>query len=268
MEFLSSISGAHAGLGALIVLIVLLLFSLVMLVISWKTGKQFALSLGPLRLALGGESAKDTSSDSPNIKLASNHDKLIILKNSIRDRLEKIQSIKTEDSLARQLKFADEKIIEIKSLITNRFAKFLEAKLPESENAKTHKDYRSYQIMIGLLANEMKEKILKQSFIENHLASYSELEWEEYINQKADLICTLGCEFLDVMYDDNAKVVTAKELSEGNHDIILAVKEMIKMIYRKAKFISLENDKRVQQMEAEFDIEMKAMFNLDSPRKN
>ncbi len=162
------------------------------------------------------------------------------------------------------MKFADEKIVEIKSLVTSRFAKQLQEKLPLTENSKNHRDYRSYQIMIGLLANDLKERVLRESMIENHILEYSDLEWEDYINQKSELMMTMACDFIDAMYDsNNSKNVSLKELSIGNQDIISTVKEMIKVIFRKSKYISLENQKKIEKIEKEIDDELELLKGTD-----
>lgn len=243
------------------VLSVIFVFCVVMFVLSWKSGKSFSLSLGPFKLVLGGKKKEE----SPILK--SEQEMLInSVKTLVFEKCERIHEIRG-DAVERQMKFADEKIVEIKSIVTNRYAKQLQEKIPAAENAKTHKDYRAYQIMIGLLSNDLRDKVLRVSLVENHILDYSDIEWEDYLNQKSELMITMACDFIDVMYDGGSKVVTLKDLSEGNQDIIHTVKEMIKMIFRKARHISLENKKKIDEIENEIETDLNKLKGVSVENK-
>lgn len=254
MELLAILKGW--GLApALIVISILLLFSLIMFFLSWKTGKSFQLSIGPFKLALGGKKQEEDTKESD--KEQENKDDYAI--SVIQEKLEKIHEIRHKDTLERQLKFADEKIIEMKSLLTNRFAKLLQEKLKDDEDAKLHRDYRFYQTVISFILNYVRETTLKSSLVQNHFINYTEIEWEDYISQKADVMITIGCDNIEVLYEGSSKTLSSKELEEGNQDIIPTVREMIKNIFRKAKYIALENNKKIEAIETEIENEKKRL---------
>lgn len=256
-EFLAAISGLVISGPTIAFFVILLTFSLLMFVLTWKTGKSFSLAIGPFKLQLGGKKSA--------IMSAAEREQLInVVKNIVIEKCDNITEIRNIEILVRQMKYADEKIVEIKSLVTNRFAKQLQDKIPNAENAKSHRDYRSYQIMIGLLANDLKENVLRVSLTDNNILDYSDIEWDDYINQKAELMITMACDFIDFMYDsNNTKIVTLKELSIGNQDIIHTVKEMIRSIFRKAKSISLENQKKIDEIEKEMKDELTLLKGVD-----
>lgn len=258
LEFLTSIKDMSLGSPMMTFILITLGFSLLMFFLSWKTGKSFSFSLGPFKLALGG-------------KKKDNIDRAVLIESVetiVREKVEEISHIKNLDTINKQMKYADERIIEIKSTVTNRYAKQLESELPDTEAAKTHKDYRSYQILVGLLTNNLSDKI-SQFLIENHILDYSDVEWEDYITEKSDLIVTMACDFIDVMYDcNNSNLISLRDLSDGNQDTMNTVRAIIKLIFRRARFIAQDSQKKIETLEKEIHDHLDILKGVNENKKD
>lgn len=158
--------------------------------------------------------------------------------------------------LKKQLNYTEQKLSQFKYLLTNSYSAALQLKLQANEDVKLHKDYRSYQILIGLLINELLDRIFQEAYVENHLEAFDENDWNIYINDKATYIINFTTDFLDNMYGDG-RLVTRKEAYEEEKKLFSEIKEMMKIIFENARDISIQTRLDISKEKEKAELSMK-----------
>lgn len=216
---------------------------LIYLITAW-IGKEFDVSLGPIKMKFGGGKKSNLS------------DKKYIVE-KVRDITKKIEEQIVElryDTLRRQVNFTQDKSADIKSILSETYSDLLKEKLPEEEksNVKSHKEYKQYQMVLKIAMQECIVSPLKKAFKVNHLNELDGAEWDKYIEHKLDLTKGLMSEFLDVMYTDSS-YVSREELSDGNNLKLLEFKEEMQEIINNAKDIQTKNDDKITELKKELE---------------
>jgi hypothetical protein len=154
------------------------------------------------------------------------------------EHIKKITSIENL-SLKRQLNFAEQKLSQLKYLLTDGYSNILSTKLKETDDVKLHKDYRSYQILIGMLIKDLLDKVLCDAFVENHLDDFDDIGWAAYVDDKTNYILNYNADFLDNLYGDG-RLVTRKEAYEEENKHFQKNKDVLRSILEMAKSISIQ----------------------------
>jgi len=119
-----------------------------------------------------------------------------------------------QECFKRQMAYCEQKLQEIKFVLTSNYATILSTKLPPGEDLKLHRDFRSYQILIGILIKELLDKIFQELLIQNHLEEKDNASWKNYISDKTTYVVNFGTDFIDQMYG-SGKLVSRQECYEA-----------------------------------------------------
>ncbi len=234
LKTLVSAYGPYLSLG-LICFIVLCILTIFLVSIATKT--PFGFGLGFFKINFGN-------------KDAINKDGLVT--NLLEYQEEHIKNIiKIETStLKRQMNYAEQKLSQFKYLLTNSYSTILSSKLKDNEDVKLHKDYRSYQILIGMLVKDLLDKIFYEAFVENHLEEFDDAGWKDYLDDKSKYIFNYNTDFLDNLYGDG-RLVSRKESYEEEKKLLEENKEVIYSIFDNAKEVAKQSKIDLQK-EKEF----------------
>jgi hypothetical protein len=160
------------------------------------------------------------------------------------------------NTLRRQLNYSEQKLSQLKYLMTNSYSALLASKLQVHEDVKLHKDYRSYQILISMLIKDLIDNVLKEALIENHLDEMSSKEWESYISDKTNYILNYTEDFLDNLYSDG-KMVLRNESYEAERKLFPEMKALFTEIFDTVKEIGIQAKKEIKNCRDISQIEVK-----------
>ena len=239
--------------GVLIILVVLIVLIIVLYLISVLTGRAFKLKIGPIDLSLGGEK----QAIQPK-KLKCNKENMVKMLLTSKEKFDH-ESLNIEQSiLKRDLAMAEQKLIQVKNILMFAFANILKTKMEEN-NINTHKDYRSYQILLTMLLKSLKDNI-EETFISNHFDSMSEEQWKRYVDGKAQFLLDTKTDFLDNMFGENTSI-TRYELKLENSKYYEQLREIFRQIYIEAKEIGQIERKDLKNLEQIFTFEIEEIVN-------
>ena len=230
-----------------------LILIIILYIISFFLKNPLNISIGPIKLFMGTK--KNEKSVKDDIYLI---DKI---KSIICEYKKEIIDLKY-DTLRRQLTFAEEKVNDIKSLMSETYSGLLKLKLPidQQEYVKSHEQYKNYQMLIKIALNECIITLMKKSFKENHLDEMVSIEWGNYIKHKTDTGIQHISEFLDLMYG-NSFIVTRQELSEANNKHVEEFYKLVKNVFENGKEIQIKNNKKSEQLKDEMDKKIEELIN-------
>jgi hypothetical protein len=153
--------------------------------------------------------------------------------------------------LPRQMNYADEKQMEIKTILIDSYAKLLtnkKNKIQIMTDVRNTQEFRTYKMVVELMLKEcIVEKTLKKSLRENHLSEKSVENWEIFIHQKADITYGLFKDYLDNHFPEGG-MINRPELDTLYSQNEEQVKKLIKAIYRFAREISIEVHTRTKEL--------------------
>lgn len=175
---------------------------------------------------------------------------LSAVKEYIESNLTKIHE-EEKSVLVRQMNYADEKQMEIKTILIDSYAKLLtnkKNKIQIMTDVRNTQEFRTYKMVVELMLKEcIVEKTLKKSLRENHLAEKSVESWEIFIHQKADITYGLFKDYLDNHFPEGG-MINRPELDglySQNED---QIKKLIMSIYRYAREVTIEVSTRTKQL--------------------
>jgi hypothetical protein len=157
---------------------------------------------------------------------------------------EEQNSIK-KDLILQQMNYAEEKVSELRILLCKQYSRSISNKLNIGIiSAKDHADYKFYRMLIYyILLSKVKDGVIKKGLKENHFLDLSNVEFEQYLQRKIDLIIDTISEGLDTYYSDGL-LITREELFKINDQILLETKTIMRSIFENARNISENyNDK-------------------------
>lgn len=233
--------------------------TLLIYIISIVTGKVINLNIGPIKLSTGGLKQKknDYYKDAINKieGLLSFFDKDNYKSQSLVDSIVEETTEKTEEkdrvllkeSVTKQMIQADESNVQIKVLLTEKYAELLRKKLEDNVDVKQHRDYRFYQIIISSILEEMKRSTLKQSIQNTDILNFSELEFDSFVDQKASVMITIIIEYLDFMYSTSS-VISRDVVHKENEKLKKEIKEVLKTLFRNIKQIIIEDKELISRI--------------------
>ena len=232
----------------LILVPLLMIFIVTLYLISYFLKNPLNIGIGPIKLVFGG--GKKSSIEDTSLVL----DKI---KSTVYDYQNQIIDLKYE-TLRRQLNYSEEKLNDIKSLLSDVYSDLLKTKLDDKskEYVKSHEQYKNYQMLIKIALNECVLVMLKKCFKENHLDEMDHVDWDNYIRHKTDTGIQHISDFLDLMYG-HYFIVTREELRIANLKNSLGFYNMVKDIFDTGKEIQRKNNKKIENLELELDKEIK-----------
>jgi len=240
IQAISSIYGVYLSLGMVIFII---LSVLTIFLVSIFTKTPFGFGIGFLKLNFGN---KDSILNKQGL-----------IDNILEFQEEHIKNVAELESttIKRQLTYTEQKLSQLKYLLTNNYLNLLQKKIKSEEDIKLNKDYRSYQILIGMLIRDLVDKVFHPAFIENHLDEFDDGGWSEYLEDKSKYIFNFNADFLDNLYTDG-RLVSRNESYEGEKVLYADIKEIFKSIFENAKEISIQSraDLKKENDQAELHI--------------
>ncbi len=215
--------GTPLSLG-LICFIILCILSIFLVSILTKT--SFGISLGFFKINFGNKNSSSKNLIPSLLEYQESHIRNIV-------EVEKT-------TLKKQLSYCEQKLQELKFILTANYSKLLSKKLSETDDIKLHRDFRSYQILIGILIKELLDKIFHELLVQNHLEEMSPEVWENYISDKTTYIINFSSDFIDNLYGIG-RLVSRQECYEYEKKSLPEIKELLKEIFENVKEQAIQN---------------------------
>ena len=233
----------------------LLILFLVLFFVYMGKGKNPSLEIGPFKFSAKPKASFDNTRIG-QIKTILEFEKRNQIESSLLDTLVDFTRSKTREkdiielqtTVINQMAYAEDFNIQIKSLLTQAYANLLKAKNPTIE-AKQHRDYKYYQVLVTSILDEVKRNILRQSLRGLDVVNIQTQEFENFINQKSDVMITLIMDYIDLMYQST--LVTNDELRDENIKLIRPIKDAYRTLYYNIKNIIIDDKKAVEKIENE-----------------
>lgn len=218
-----------------------------------RSKSSINLSVGPFKLVLGGKEPVNLAS------LISS-----ILEHQ-EDNIRKMFQIEN-DIIKKQMNYTEQMLYQLKYIMSEMYSDLLIKKIAKTEDVKLHKDYRYQQRILNILIKEMKDSLFYEAFLDNHLEAITGADWDRYIDDKSTYALNYIRDFLD-SYSENGTILTRKEVSDSEKNIIPKIKDVIKLIFEKAKDISVSGRQDIQLLRLESKDQVnhicKAVYGLD-----
>lgn len=141
--------------------------------------------------------------------------------------------------ILQQMNYAEEKLSELRILICKTYSLKLADKLSVGViTAKEHKDYKFYRMLVNyIIFAKVKDGVVKKALKENHFLELSNIEFEQYMNRKSDLIIDTITEGFDNFYSDDT-IIKREEVFNLNETIKRETVSIIKSIFDNARNVS------------------------------
>lgn len=236
------------------------IFVMILWLISIATGKEMNLNLGPLKLNLAGRKRKEdpkASGSFQQVQIKKANQSLLIsrLHSFITEKQKLIYRTHTEN-MERQMNFFDEKLVEIRSMYIEEYARLLEKKTERTTDVRNHQEFRNYRMMVDLMLDDIKTKTYKKSIKQNHLADITMELWESFVEQKVNVTLAMIKEFFDNNYPDDM-TIGRREIDEANEKVFDRCRSLFTLSYRRAREIAIETRTKVKYIEDEIEREVR-----------
>jgi len=227
----------------------ILLLILIIYIISSITGKNFGFELGPIKI-----NTKKNGKESPIEKIKTllafdiskeNKDSLIdSICNVIRTKTREKDIIEFQQTVINQMTCAEDFNIQIKMLITESYAKLMKSK-DETQYVRHSRDYKYYQILVSSILDELKRNTLRESIKSLDIAELSQLDFEQFVDQKINVMISQIDQYLELMYQ-NTSLVSWDEVHTENELISPKIRDLYRTLYTKIKTVAIEDSKNIQ----------------------
>lgn len=166
----------------------------------------------------------------------------------------KISEIRYVGCLSEQMSYTEEQLIHLKTIYQKTYLDKLREKIRVKNNGDLkdeycYEDYRYYQAVIKLMIHDM-ESVIRASFTNNHLTTYSQNDYREYIDLKFNVLKSIESDFIDTMYVGDW-ILNREEIFELHRENRTQLKQIIEDIYLRAQKISEMKQKQIEQLEQE-----------------
>lgn len=257
MEQIIAFFASVLGVSAPYVLVILPILMVIVLY-SLMTGKPVAMTMGTKTFSIG-KPKEEASKQKPIVAetKSSDHESChdCFKKDLYVERAKYIVQENTQymndmkkNLILQQMNYAEEKISELRILICKTYSVKLAEKLGLGViTAKEHKDYRLYRMLVYyILYLKVKDGVVKKALKENHFLDLSNIEFEQYMNRKCDLILDTITEGFDTFYSDDT-IIKREEVYSLNESIKRETVGIIKNIFDNARNVSARYKMLVDQ---------------------
>jgi hypothetical protein len=233
------------------VFIAITIITIIYVLYSLITGKGMNVNLGKFQFGISFDTKNTEKNKSNKITQlnqcndCSKKDLYVEKAKAIVNGFSEEQNSIKKDLILQQMNFAEEKVSELRILLCKQYSRYISNKLNIGIiSAKDHSDYKFYRMLIYyILLSKIKDGIIKKALKENHFLDLSNVEFEQYLQRKIDLIIDNISEGLDTYYSDNL-LITREELFKINDQVLLETKTIMRSIFENARNISENyNDK-------------------------
>jgi hypothetical protein len=170
-----------------------------------------------------------------------------ILVDAVKSKTRKKDIVEFQQTIINQMSKAEDYNIQIKSIMTSSYANLMLERDPKCE-ARQHRDYKFYQVLVSSILDELKRNTLKDSIKSVDVTTLSQSDFDAFVEQKSDVIITLMIDYLDLMYN-NTGVVSRDDLHKLNLSISKDIKEIFRKMYHSIKSIIVEDKKYIQEID-------------------
>jgi len=160
-----------------------------------------------------------------------------------------ISEIKFKGCISEQISRSDQHVSRIKALLQSSYRdKLIKLNDPTTD---TIGSYKFFQALTGIIITDIKDQIIRPSFLMNHLADRSnELEYLEYINKQYLSIKSLNKEITSDMYLGDYALSQEEVLAiYDDDDIEKEIKNIVKDIYYDAKDIAIKKKNKIEELQ-------------------
>lgn len=182
--------------------------------------------------------------------------KINLISMKIMDVSFKLAQMKFFEILEEQKQYAEQKLLLLQDYDNRNYLSFLIKKLSNQllteDNIIKSDDYQMYVNISDRTFNGELYKLFCQSFLENHLDSYDNLEWEEYKRNKIRSFISLMNEILKRVYLTNA-YISMSEWKYESKKFSPFIEESFDEIFEKAKKISSAKKIEMSNMRKDLD---------------
>lgn len=160
--------------------------------------------------------------------------------------------------ILQQMNYAEEKLSELRILICKTYSIKLAEKLSVGViTAKEHKDYKFYRMLVNyIIFAKVKDGVVKKALKENHFIELSNIEFEQYMNRKTDLIIDTITEGFDNFYSDDT-IIKREEVFYLNETIKRETVGIIKSVFDNARNVSSHYkqliDKHIEETQSKLE---------------
>lgn len=163
----------------------------------------------------------------------------------------KISEIRYKGCLSEQMGYVEEQFINIRTMYQKAYLEKLKEKTNGNENSDKYlfEDYRYYQAIIKLMIHDM-EAVIRASFSNNHLTTYSPEEYRRYIDLKLGVVKGLEIDFIDSMYIGDW-VITREEIFDIHKSQRDELQKIITDVYMRAQKIAHNKKEEIEGLEQE-----------------
>lgn len=257
------------GVSAPIVFVILPILLLIV-IFSLVTGKPISINFAGKTFSIGRPTKEeDNETDDKKTKVTDENKKeccdtcfkkdLYVerAKFIVQENTQYINDMK-RNLILQQMNYAEEKLSELRILICKTYSIKLADKLSVGViTAKEHKDYKFYRTLVNyIIFAKVKDGVVKKALKENHFLELSNIEFEQYMNRKSDLIIDTITEGFDNFYSDDT-IIKREEVFNLNETIKRETVSIIKSIFDNARNASSHYkqliDKHIDETQARLE---------------
>jgi len=239
-DVLTGFSGTHLVLILVMIFFVLFIFVLITNPII-KTGKNSFILFNSQR----------RSNKSPHVSCPYNIDFFHIVTKTT-EIVTKICYLENIELIDRQMAYVEQKLLIIKSVMMQNYAKLLYEKLG-SNNVTAHEDYILYNRLVQSMLREDIKVYIKQSLLNDDFINMSDTEFKVYLNDKFEYLYQIGSQFMDIWYISARMTISREELRVSVELLKSKLADILSDVYNKAIVIINEVDKEKESLKKELD---------------
>lgn len=238
---------------------------LIFYVISILSGRNFGFEIGPFKLNTkrnfdhNGKLEKISTLLKFENQKETENSLLNTLVDGIKTRTREKDVVEFQQTVINQMRCAEDFNVQIKSMMTSAYANLLRSK-DGTMDVRQHRDYKFYQVLVSSILDELKRNTLKESVKSIDINALSTTDFEQFVEQKTDVMITLMIEYLDLMYQ-NTNIVSRDEVHKENESLSPKIKELYRTMYYNIKSIILEDVKYMQELDDQMDSEFNNIKN-------
>ncbi len=158
----------------------------------------------------------------------------------------KISEIKYKGCLAEQMHKAEQHLLRFRSIFHTAY------KNAVSEDQKQDKRWidsqKFYQAIMKIIIEDIKDLVVRESFLNNHLANLSELDYSNYIDNQFTNIKNVIMENIDYMYVGDW-VLDSEFVNKLHDKHDSETKEIIRELYIDARMIAIRQSEKITELE-------------------
>lgn len=165
----------------------------------------------------------------------------------------------------RQMDYVEQKIVNIKSLLMQNYANFLNSRTAD-DNVTAHEDYIVYTRLVDSMLREDIKSFIKRALINDDLLDMSDTEFRVYVKEKSEYLYQIGSQFMDTWYISNKMLISREELRKSVILLKDRLNEIISDIFNHAVTILYEVDQEKTDLQKDLEIFCEKVIGLKNEK--